>query len=332
MGAWGTSIFSDDLSLDVRSEYSVLLSIGKTNEESERMLIDYYSDILDCGNPDEDVFWFALAISEWKKGRLSRFVQEKALYFLENGKDLERWNSKGNEKNYKKRKKVLDELKRTILSPMPPAKKIKKPTVHHCPWKVGSLLAYKIVSNKEYLHDYSCHMKYVLLRVVRVDKHPVSNLFDTEFYDENMMVGLYNWIGDEIPSPEIVNELEYISIEEPTSAPPVGNVDLSLLENLSMEGKEKIKEGLFSLFAGSEEKCVWLDWLPSKNDPGEITLIDCDNDFQNNIPEFFAPTPKSKTYVHFLTFNILLSKRFALGSQTNRQGTVHTGDGSVSAE
>ena len=87
MGAWGTSIFSDDMAMDIRREYSVLLSVGKSSEEAEKMLIKYYSSIMNCNDPDEDVFWFVLALCEWKKGRLSQFVKKKALDALE--KDYE---------------------------------------------------------------------------------------------------------------------------------------------------------------------------------------------------------------------------------------------------
>ena len=115
MGTWGPKLYQDDLAEDVRDYYKDQLHRGKKGIDiTQELLVQYQIVISD--SEEASVFWFALAISEWKKGRLSRFVQEKALYFLENGKDLERWNSKGNEKNYKKRKKVLDELKRTILS------------------------------------------------------------------------------------------------------------------------------------------------------------------------------------------------------------------------
>ncbi len=311
MGAWGTSIFSDDLALDVRREYNILLSIGKTNEEAEKMLIDYYSKILYCNDPDEDVFWFALAYSEWKKGRLSNLAQEKALNAMENGRDLERWNSKNNEKNYRKRRNVIEELKKTLLSPMPHAKKIKKPTVHHCPWNVGSLLAYRIVSNKNYLRDNPCYMKYVLLRVVRVDRHPISKLFDTGYYDETMMVGLYDWIGDEIPDPEIVDELKYIPIEENAVQKPVVNLDFSLLDNLPESSKTPIIEGINSLFLKRVEKCVWLDWRSAKDEEGDITFLGCDSNWQNNIPDFFKPVPKARTYTHFWPFDVSLSKIFS---------------------
>jgi len=310
MGAWGTSIFSDDLALDIRREYSVLLSVGRSGEEAEKMLIDYYSSILNCNDPDEDVFWFVLALCEWKKGRLSLTVKEKALGALENGHDLNRWNTPGNEKNYEKRKKVLKRLKEVLLSPQPPFKKIKKPTVHHCPWKVGSLLAYRIISNKNYLCGRPCNMKYVLLRVVRIDKHPISKLFDTGYYDETMMVGLYNWIGSEIPDPKIVHSLDYIIIENYTPEKPINSFDESLLNCLPEESRKVVNTAISSFFKRKVEKCVWLDWLSSKEEQGDITFLDCDDNFLNDIPEFFKPVPKSNTFTHFRPFDVSLSKIF----------------------
>jgi len=310
MGAWGTSIFSDDLALDIRREYSILLSVGKSNEDAEKMLINYYSSILNRSDPDEDVFWFALALCEWKKGRLSLTVKEKALNALENGHDLYRWRIAGNEKNYKKRKKVLKELKDIILSPMPPLKKIKKPIVHHCPWKVGSLLAYRIVSHKDYLRGHPCNMKYVLLRVVRIDKHPISKLFDTGYYNETMMVGLYNWIGSEIPDPEIVLDLEYIPVEENTPSKSENPVDYSMLNSLPEHSQKVVKTAIRSHFEKKTEKCVWLDWHSTKNEQGDITFLNCDDNFPNDIPDFFKPIPTSNTYTHFRPFDISLSTRF----------------------
>ena len=318
MGAWGPSIFSDDLALDIRREYSILLSVGKSSEEAEKMLINYFSSILNCNDPDEDVFWFALALCEWKKGRLSQAVKEKAVNALENGRDLNRWNTVGNEKNYEKRKKVLKELKRIILSPMPPEKKIHKPTVHHCPWKVGSLLAYRIVSNKDYLCGHPCNMKYVLLRVVRIDKNPISKLFDTGWYNETMMVGLYNWIGSEIPDPGIVQNLEYIPVEEykPTKVP---SIDESLFDSLPEEFGKQIKDSIQTHFKRTVEKCVWLDWRSTKNEVGDITFLDCDDNFSNDIPEFFKPIPNAHVFTHFRPFDISLSKKFGpyLANQPN---------------
>ena len=167
-----------------------------------------------------------------------------------------------------------------ILSPMPPMTKPKKPTVYHCPWKAGSLLAYRIVSNTN-LSDHPCFMKYVLLRVIRVKKNPLSTRFDTGYYDESMLVGLYNWMGSVIPHTEIVHILKYIPIEESMSP-----------------------------FTTKETRSVWLNWRSSKYETGDLTFLGIGEDFQNNIPAFFASSLNSCVFTHFLPFDVTLSKKF----------------------
>ena len=269
-------------------------SVGKDNETAEDMLTDYYSDILNCGDPDKGVFWFVLALCEWKKGRLSARAKENALRELDEGRDLERWNTPGNEKEYKQRKKVLDNLRQTLLSPMPPMKPVKKPTVHHCPWKVGSLLAYRIVSAKEHLDGQPCYGKYVLLRVVKIQKRSISSLFDTGYYDESMLVGLYNWIGNELPNSKIVQSLNYIPISKTGLPKPPKPLDLSPLSALPEDEAAKLRKGLANAFAPQTEKCVWLDWRVSRGDPNPIVLLDRDEAFQDNIPDFFGDSISSR--------------------------------------
>ena len=310
MGIWGTSIFSDDMAMDIRREYSILLSVGKDNEIVEQMLTEYYSSIMNCDDPDEDVFWFALALCEWKKGRLSDYVKNKALCALDSGKNLNYWHTTETVKNYEKRKKVLDELQNTLLSPMPPVKKIKKPTVHHCPWKTGDLLAYRIISNAKSLSNHPNFKKYVLLRVVRIEKNPISKLFDTGYYDETMLVGLYDWIGNEIPDPIIVRNLPYIPVEEPIQTQRVNMIDCSLMDSLQEESRTMIQNQLSLFFQGKIEKCVWLDWRSCRDARGDITLLDCDEAFGENIPDFFKPELDSRTYTGLFAFDITLAKRF----------------------
>ena len=122
MGTWGPAIFSDDLACDVRDEYTVHLDEGKSGEEATKIVLQvYYPDVR--GTEEESVFWFALALTQWKKGRLLDDVRSQALSFIDNGADLKRWSEPGNEKVSKKRMTVLEKLKETLLSPMPPAKK-----------------------------------------------------------------------------------------------------------------------------------------------------------------------------------------------------------------
>lgn len=306
MSAWGTAIFSDDMAQDIRREYNILLSVGKSNCEIEKMLTDYYDSVLNCDNPDEEVFWFALALSEWKKGRLSPNVKEKALLALESGRDLKRWNTEENKKNYEKRRKVLEDFKNTINLPMPPEKKLRKPTVHHCPWKEGSLLAYRIVSNKNFLSNHPCYMKYVLLRIIKIAKYPISQLFTTEYYDESMIVGLYDWIGDEIPNPEIVNKIEYTPIRDYSPQKPVNPVDLSLLHSIPEESRQAISLA----FNSRVEMCVDLDWVPTKDAVGDITYLGCDESYKQVVPDFFDVSICSYAMSNFLSFDITLAKKF----------------------
>lgn len=313
MGAWGTAIFSDDLAEDVRGEYNALLSIGKNNEEAENLLLSYYSDILDKGDEDEPVFWFALALSEWNKGRLSELVKAKALEILDNGGDLARWNTPGNEKNYKKRIQAIEDFRKTILSQQPVEKKIKKPTVHHCPWRVGDLLAYRIVTNKDVKNGPLSNMweKYALLRVIQIDKHPVSNLAPTEMYNETMLVGLYGWTGIGIPEPSIVEGLEYIPIADYTSDPPLGVIDLSALENLPEESRARLLEGFKNVVSSQRriETCAQLDWIPYKERKGDITFLANDSTYEEAVPEYFKTNICEYVLTHFLPFDYTLAKR-----------------------
>lgn len=300
MGAWGTAVFSDDLAQDIRREYHIMLSTGKTNSEAERLLKAHYSSLFNCANPDEDVFWFALALCEWKAGRLSDEAKAKALAALESGNNLAQWETCASRSDYIKRKNILSDLHALLLSPMPPTKKIRKPTVHHCPWSVGSLLAYRIVSSAQRLGDHPCFRNYVLVRVVGIERRPISNLFDTGYYDELMLLGLYNWMGSSIPDAKIAESLQYIPIRKtlPVESP---NMNDSFLRNIGASfGNERI------------EKCVYFDWVPTKAERGDITYLACDENFENNLPAFFEPKPQARVYTHYLPFDIQLAKRFEI--------------------
>lgn len=68
---------------------------------------------------------------------------------------------------YKQWVKVLKNLQEMLLSPQPMEAKVSKRRNNHCPWPVGSLLAYNIISNGE-LKNHPLYNKYALLRVVKI--------------------------------------------------------------------------------------------------------------------------------------------------------------------
>lgn len=280
MGAWGPAIFSDDLAADVRREYSALLSIGKPDNEAERLLIERYADVFDKGDPDEAVFWFALALSEWKKGRLSFLVKTKALYYIEDGGDLKRWDIPDEQKNYQKRAAVMDDLKEKLLSEQPARKKVKKATVHCCPWREGDLLAYRAISCPP---DKFLYNKYLLLRVVDIQRSPVSKIAPDACYDERMIVAVYGWIGDHIPDAGIVKDLEFV----PTSVNvPLKTIDIkaaALVEQLPENLRSAFREQLFGKGA---RYCSDLPYRSNSIDTVDITLLAKNDGFDRSKYEF----------------------------------------------
>ena len=78
MGIWGTGLYQDDISADVKDFYKEQLRMQKSTIDIKSELLSKYEDVLD--DPyDASVFWFALADTQWEFGRLEGSVKEKAL-------------------------------------------------------------------------------------------------------------------------------------------------------------------------------------------------------------------------------------------------------------
>lgn len=145
MGTWGTKLYQDDVTEDVRYAYTELLRKGKTGEEATQELIDTFRDEL-ADTDDAPLFWFALADTQWNIGRLQDTVKENALKFIDDGEDLKRW-ATASPSQYSQRKAVLAELKDKLSSPQPPEKKISKRRTYRCQWNLGDVYAYRLSGN-----------------------------------------------------------------------------------------------------------------------------------------------------------------------------------------
>lgn len=121
MGAWGTSLYANDSASDIRGDYVDKLRRGMSNEKVTQELIENNWDIM--GDEEEEpLFWYALADTQWNYGRLLPEVKEKALSFIGQDAELERWREAG-EKELKAWMNTLEKLKEKLLSPVPPEKK-----------------------------------------------------------------------------------------------------------------------------------------------------------------------------------------------------------------
>ncbi len=215
MGAWGTGLYQDDTTCDVKEEYLNLLKIGTEPKEAmEEMIINWEDCIEDV--EEGPLFWFALAETQWRYGLLDEKVKEIALQYIEEGIDLERWEE--DQKLYTKRKAELEKLKEKLGSEQTQKKKIPKMTFQRAKWKVGDIILYQILN--EDLKDHKWYKKYVLLKMAGTRKSNIGSLPREIYYNEYDLLSLYNWIGDKEIDIEKIDELKIIFIREGTVYDP----------------------------------------------------------------------------------------------------------------
>lgn len=95
MGTWGTSLYSNDTTCDIRGDYIEKLRCGKSEEEAMEDLIQANRDIFGDWE-EESLFWYALADTQWNNGRLHDVVKKKALEFISVEDQLDRFADSNN--------------------------------------------------------------------------------------------------------------------------------------------------------------------------------------------------------------------------------------------
>ncbi len=189
MGAWGTSIFSDDTACDVRDTYEDLLRYNRTPEEAERLTIAE----LEMANADvESSAWLALAATEWRCGRLlSDIALTKAIHIIDNDVDINLWET---DKQKESRRKALVKLRKQLLSPLPRAKTLKPLPVIHSPWNIGDIIAVKMPDVDKYPLTSG---QYALLHVISIKKVKNSKYAPDTEYSEIPYFLVFNWFGSD---------------------------------------------------------------------------------------------------------------------------------------
>lgn len=144
MGAWGPGLYQDDVADDVRMVYR-----DRLQEDGDAACEAVLRQLGDLADDPEDgpVFWFALADTMWHCGRLTDEVRDKALFHLDEGADLARW-QRENPRQASRREAVLNELRERLLSPQKPPAKQRTPRLYTCPWQTGDVYAYPLDSEE----------------------------------------------------------------------------------------------------------------------------------------------------------------------------------------
>ena len=209
MGVWGPSIFSSDIALDIKQEYQTLLAFGTPDDEAYQLIKDHHKP------EDDDVeFWFSMATIQQKYGILLPDVKERALACIAEGCDDELWEG-ADKKVLQARVKVRNRLKDNLLGAPLPRKKVPKPHFQKPRWSIGNVIASQLIS--PYKSDKWYSNKYILYCIVHLKQYPLTLLKPDLGYSEWAFAALYDWIGDEPPSENLLGELDFFINENPES-------------------------------------------------------------------------------------------------------------------
>ena len=146
MSGIGIGIFSNDIALDVKSDFCQLLGIGKTVDEINEYILGYKPD-----DNDEEAcaFWSALALIEWQYGVLSDDIKSDAKRIIENHGDAHLFIK---QKDAEARKTELKQLLELLETENPTPKKRKKTYVYRTPYKQGDVIAFPVKERWMYFH------------------------------------------------------------------------------------------------------------------------------------------------------------------------------------
>lgn len=195
MGTWGFGLYSNDTTCDFRDSYLNYLDNGLSNDEA---FYKVYAELMSsaCCKEDEPLFWFALADTQWRWGRLMPNVKEKALEWIDKNEAISWIDSP---KGQNKWRETLNKLKARLNSPQRPEKKIQKTKVFDVdPWNLYDIYAYRFDSDEA--DEAGIRGKYILMQKIGATHLKLYKLDQT-----CMRVIMIDRIFDEIPRIDELN-------------------------------------------------------------------------------------------------------------------------------
>lgn len=144
MGTWGTGIFSGDVECDVRADFRELIAAGRSPQEAmEQLLVSY--EMAEPAEPDDCPAWLALAVTQWKTGRVVDQVRDTALRAIE----LELAQPRFDGADRRKRAVALAKA-RDLLNRTPPApRRIRAERFAQSPFAPGDVLRYTTACGRQ---------------------------------------------------------------------------------------------------------------------------------------------------------------------------------------
>jgi|GEM_PF-612999 len=193
MGAWGSGLYANDTTCDVRDAYMKLLQEQLSNEDAYAQILAKFADYID--DPDDaPLFWFALADTQWKAGRLLPEVKSKALDWIDKGGGLSLWEE--SESGGAGWRKTLDKLRAKLETEQPKEKRVRNPVkIESNLWSDGDVYAYQF--HKEFDGRFGAPGKYMVLHKIGVEHQYYGDSSTTVTY---MIVRVFDKLFDEFPT------------------------------------------------------------------------------------------------------------------------------------
>jgi len=202
MGTWSSALYGNDSTCDVRGSYLGFLEEGLSSKEAYEKTLEKNKEYI--GDQDEPLFWYALADTQWKVGRLTPEVKAKALEWIAKDGGIELWKeSKAGGSGWKK---TLETLKVKLESPMPPEKKIRKPAVIDMDfWSLNDIYAYQF--HEDEYREYGTCGKYMLIQKIASE--------DSGWGPSGvkMRVHVFDKLFDKLPTIDDVDGLRILPLE-----------------------------------------------------------------------------------------------------------------------
>lgn len=202
MGVWSRTLYGNDVTSDVRDTYIDFLHEQESNENAEKKTLLQYAEYMDTD--EACLVWYALADAQWKAGRLSDNVKNKAFEYMEVYDGSEFWEDVEN--GVEDWKNILEELKKQLESPMPKEKKYRKvkPEVYN-PWEIGDVYAYHF--STEWAKEMGLYGKYILMQKIG----NVEGCNQLTF----SRIHIFDKVFDEIPALSDIRDVRILPIDTP---------------------------------------------------------------------------------------------------------------------
>lgn len=192
MGFWDSTLYDNDLALDVKEMFETIIDNKKSFAELYDIMVNTFHD---CIISDEGpIFWLVFADCLWEYNLLSSEVKEKALSYIEQSAFSDYF-----VKEYDKLKWIesLNELKKKLLTPCYRKKQMKETCKEAAKvWNIGDIFAYKFIKESSNL----LYEKYIIIQ-------KVGDVVYGDTGISNNLIKVFNKVFDEIPKIEDVIDI-----------------------------------------------------------------------------------------------------------------------------